>query len=80
MKYCNIPIPISYIFLIYVKACIFYMLFTRNIGTPFANTLTLEQKKIKKKSSIKRRNIFILGLVIATLVVFFIKPFKNCTK
>ena len=75
MKYCNIPIPISYIFLIYVGACIFYMLFTRNIGTPFANTLTQEQRKIKKRSSNKRRNIFILGLVIATVVVFFYKTF-----
>ena len=37
-----------------VMACIFYMFVTRSYGTPFMDSLTYEQKEIKKQSAKQR--------------------------
>ena len=45
-----------------------YMIITRNYGTPFKNSLTLEQIEIKRQSAQERYNVFMVGMIIGGLV------------
>lgn len=45
------------------------------LETPFRNSLTPQQIQIKQFSKNIRGNVFIAGLVIAILILFFWKPF-----
>jgi len=51
---------------------------TRNIGTPFRDSLNKEQLEIKKKSANQRRTIFYTGIVVSAMVVFLLEPFSEC--
>ncbi len=44
--------------------CIYYMIRTRFVGTPFMDSLTSKQRMIKKKSANVRRTIFYEGIGI----------------
>ena len=48
------------------------MVFTRNLGTPFNDSLTQEQRKIKEEQSTKRRNIFMQGLLVGGIMICII--------
>jgi len=63
---------------IYVIASIYYMVRTRYIGTPFKNSLTKEQLKIKKESAKIRSNIFYQGIGISFVALLFFQPFSKC--
>ena len=76
--YCKISIFLAYLMLIYFITSIYYLLVTRNIGTPFNDSLTYQQLIIKKKSSMKRRNIFIQGIIFSSLLCIIIRPFRFC--
>ena len=78
MNYCYLPVLLSYITISYFIASIFYIMMTRNIGTPFKDSLTKQQRLIKQKSSKKRMNIFITGFFITLFLLFIIKPFQVC--
>lgn len=60
---------------IYIIASIYYIIVTRNIGTPFKDSLSLEQIEIQKKSAQKRKSVFfhgaILGFVIMIIHYYF---------
>ena len=60
---------------------IYYLIMTRNIGTPFNDTLNTIQRQIKTKSAIQRKKIFMNGLLIGIGIIFLTKPFyfhKKC--
>jgi hypothetical protein len=63
---------------IYCIASIYYLIRTRSVGTPFKDSLSPKQKKIKKESADIRRNIFYQGIAGAAVVLFFFQPFKKC--
>ena len=81
MEYCKIPLLLSYSALCYISASIFYLINTRNIGTPFNDALAKYPKLvlIKKKAVHKRRNIFYAGIILSIFLILLIKPFANCT-
>ena len=75
---CSISIYLAYAMAIYVVASIFYLLLTRNIGTPFNDSLTPEQVKIKKNASTIRGRIFYMGIFGGLILSFIFRPFKKC--
>jgi uncharacterized membrane protein YbjE (DUF340 family) len=67
--YCSPTVKItSQLAIAYVVASIIYLAATRNIGTPFKDSLTQEQLIKKRTSSHTRGRIFIIGLAIGWLV------------
>ncbi len=78
MDNCTMSITLAHGMLIYILASVFYLLRTRTIGTPFNDSLTEEQKKIKRESANVRRNVFYLGLILSSALVYFVPPFTKC--
>ena len=78
METCKISIYLAYGMAIYLFASIFYLIFTRSIGTPFNNSLNEKQKIIKKKSSKLRGIIFVEGLFLGLVLSLIFKPFNKC--
>ena len=76
-KQCYIPQLLAQILLIYLLSNVLYLIFSRNVGTPFNDSLSVQQKAIKAESSTMRRNIFLVSLLVATLIIKYLKPFKN---
>lgn len=54
---------LAYASLAYVGACVGYLLLTRNAGTPFYDSLTVEQRALKRRSAERRGNAFALSLL-----------------
>ena len=63
--------------MIYCIASIVYLIVTRCVGTPFMDSLTESQKKIKKDSARVRWRAFLLGLIVAFIFIHILKPFKE---
>ena len=78
MDNCTMSITLAHGMLIYILASVFYLLRTRTIGTPFNDSLTEEQKKIKRESANVRRKVFYLGLILSSALVYFVPPFTKC--
>lgn len=49
-----------------------------NIGTPFNDSLTIEQRIIKKKSASIRGKVFYSGIIISIIGCVILRPFKKC--
>ena len=75
---CKISIYLAYGMTIYLFASIFYLLYTMNIGTPFNDSLTKEQRIIKKKSASIRGKVFYSGIIISIIGCVILRPFKKC--
>jgi hypothetical protein len=75
---CRISIYLAYAMLIYCISSAYYLIRTRQIGTPFNDSLTTEQRKIKAKSSSARGNIFVQGLLIGFGIIIIFRPFRKC--
>jgi len=75
---CEMSPYLAYGMLTYIIASIYYLIQTRNIGTPFKDSLTLEQIEIKQKSVFIRKNIFIQGVVISLVFIMVYRPFLKC--
>lgn len=79
---CNIPLFLANLMASYCIASILYLLITRitNIGTPFNDALKKypELIKIKNKSVEKRRNIFVLLLLLLICIMYIFSPFDEC--
>lgn len=77
---CRMGIILGYLMAIYTISSIYYLYVTNctNIGTPFKDTLTEEQKMIKKKSAKIRGNIFYQGIAIGTIICLIFQPFRRC--
>jgi len=65
---------------IYCLASIYYFVMTRDIGTPFKDSLTEKQIKIKRESTKIRREKFFQGLAAGTLLMILTQPFNKCFK
>ena len=61
--------------MIYAGACVVYLVLTRTVGTPFMNSLTPEQRVIKKESARVRGNAFVMGIAVSSMVVLCARPF-----
>ena len=75
---CKVPIYLAYFMAAYSLASLFYIIASRNIGTPLRDSYTNEQLEIKKDSSYKRGRIFYISLFIAITLLYSIKPFHQC--
>lgn len=80
MKFCKIPIWLAYLALLYIFASIYYLIVTRNFGTPFRNAVNRypELIKIKYASVSKRKNAFYKGIIIGLCVLAISQPFSSC--
>lgn len=67
---------LSHLSIVYLIACVIYMILSRHLGTPFKNSLTEAQKILKAQSSHVRGQIFLIGLIVGFLLVFQMKPYK----
>tara|TARA_X000000368_G_scaffold354479_1_gene295991 strand:- start:883 stop:1287 length:405 start_codon:yes stop_codon:yes gene_type:complete len=61
----------------YTVACLLYLLFTRNIGTPFADSLTEEQQAIKQSSSMARATVFLTSVITSMILVHVWRPLRT---
>ena len=80
---CEISIYLAYFASIYIGTSLYYLFRTQafsDVGTPFYDSLTPEQKEIKSKSSSTRRRVFCQGLAICTIALYLTQPFKVCSK
>jgi len=62
---------------VYLIASLIYFIATRFIGTPFANSLTDEQRELKKKSARMRMAIFVVAVALAMVVISAVRPFRS---
>lgn len=67
----------SNIAFVYLIASVMYTIFTRSLGTPFLDSLSWEQRKIKDESSAKRGQLFVFGIVIGIVLVTCWKPYTT---
>ena len=63
--------------LVYLLACLSYLIMTLSVGTPFADSLTPEQRAIKRASARRRGIIFLQSLVVASVAVRVWRPFTR---
>ena len=75
---CTISKYLAYAMLAYTFASIYYMVMTRNIGTPFRDSLTPEQLQIKADAASLRGSIFYQGIGFATVAIYLYQPFESC--
>jgi hypothetical protein len=78
MKVCTVSVYLAYAMAIYCIASLYYIIATRFVGTPFRDSLTEKQIKIKKESANVRRNIFYQGVGLSAVILFVFKPFARC--
>ena len=77
---CVISVYLAYGMAIYVLASIYYLVMTRNIGTPFKDSLTEKQRKIKRESAKQRKTIFYQGIGASIVFMVLTQPFNKCFK
>ena len=78
MDTCKISVYLAYAMAIYCIASIFYLIATRSVGTPFKDSLSEKQLKIKHESANIRRTIFYSGVAIGVVSMFIFRPFSRC--
>jgi hypothetical protein len=78
MSNCKISVVLAYSMAVYCLACIYYIIATRSVGTPFNDSLTPKQREIKDASAKVRRNAFYTGAGIAVVILLFSRPFEKC--
>ena len=78
MDSCIVPKVLAYVQLDYMIASVLYILSTRCMGTPFRNSLTEEQLKIKRKAVKQRRKVFWTSMLAGAIIIYLLRPFKNC--
>ena len=71
---------LAYAMLVYTIASFYYMIMTRNIGTPFKDSLTEKQRKIKRESAKQRKTIFYQGIGASIVLMVLTQPFNKCFK
>lgn len=78
MKTCQISVYLAYGMAVYCIASVFYLISTRSIGTPFRDSLSEKQIKIKNESANIRRGIFYTGIAIGVILLLVTRPFSKC--
>lgn len=75
---CKVPVVLAYIMTVYTLASLYYLIMTHDIGTPFKNTLTPEQLRIKKESARIRGYIFSKGVLLSAISMVILQPYAMC--
>ena len=78
MNTCKNSVYLAYAMAIYCIASIFYLIATRSVGTPFKDSLSEKQLKIKHESASVRRTIFYSGVAIGVVSMLIFRPFSRC--
>ncbi len=75
---CLVSPYLAYGMALYCMASAYYLIRTRTVGTPFKDSLSAKQLKIKAASADVRRNIFYQGIGGGLLVLVLFRPFQSC--
>lgn len=67
---------LGYIALAYILTAVLYYVVTRFVGTPFNDSLTERQKRIKACSARTRGAVFLLSALIATALLVVVRPLR----
>lgn len=78
MNNCKISKYLAYGMALYTFASLYYLLLTRNIGTPFNDSLTDKQRLIKQNAVDVRKKIFYSGIALGSILLYITDPFKTC--
>ena len=62
MDICRMSIYLAYGMAIYCISSIYYLVRTRSVGTPFKDSLTPKQKKVKDQPVVDNRDDWFTGL------------------
>ena len=67
---------LAYAAIVYVVTCILYLAFVRlfRVGSPFTDSLSESQKRIKKKSARTRYAVFFASLFLALFLMIKTRP------
>ena len=77
MPQCTAPVMwLSNAAMVYLIACVVYMCLTRSYGTPFRDSLTPEQLKIKAGAVESRKRAFCAGIIVGVVVLCIVRPFE----
>ena len=76
---CQVSTWLAYLMFVYLASSIYYYIRTRSMGTPFNDSLTPAQLKLKDSSAQNRMSVFIQGLLVGVVIIYFVKPFNSCT-
>lgn len=73
---CVVPSILAYFTLAYLTASLVYVLVTYigRWGTPFKNSLSPEQLRLKRSSARKRGCLFGISFVVALIILFLTRP------
>ena len=77
---CVISVYLAYGMAIYCLASVYYLVMTRDVGTPFKDTLSQKQLKKLAESKKVRRTIFYQGVAGSLLLMVITQPFNKCFK
>lgn len=79
MRHCTCR-PATLLFanlaIVYLVASVAYLVRTRSLGTPFADSLTDEQRAIKATAARRRGAVFRSSFVGAAVIVAVASPFR----
>jgi hypothetical protein len=78
---CVVPTVLAYFSIAYLAASFVYIMVSciGRWGTPFKNSLSAHQLKLKKQSSIQRGCLFGISFAILLVVLFLWRPMMKCT-
>jgi len=65
---------------VYLIACLVYLAASRNMETPFKDSLTSAQLLIKKESTAQRTKLFSVGVLVGIVVVAALPIFRPLAK
>ena len=69
-------VVLGYIALAYIVTATVYWITTRFVGTPFRDSLTEEQERIKQRSARTRGLIFVLSALFAAALLAVTRPLR----
>lgn len=78
MQKCTVPVVLAYLMSAYIVASAGYLLFTARMGTPFRDSLSPQQREVKRKSAGRRGAVFGLSFAVALVVLIYWGPFEKC--
>jgi hypothetical protein len=61
----------------YAIACVIYLLLTKSLGTPFKDSLTEAQMRIKRHSVRKRGYAFLMSSILSAALLAWWKPLSD---
>ena len=70
---------LAYVAIAYAMTCVGYLLLSRTVGTPFFDSLTEEQRAIKRLSAAVRYRAFRDAGIASVVLLTLWKPFRGAT-